>query len=39
LLWLSARGTEKPPLGALVGVWLGWSIDEFKTWQKRRRLT
>jgi hypothetical protein len=39
LVWLSAFGTEKPPLAALVGVWLGWSIEEFNTWRQSRRLT
>lgn len=27
LVWLSAFGTERPPVAALVGVWLGWSIE------------
>jgi hypothetical protein len=39
LVWLSAFGAEKPPLAALVGVWLGWSIEEFSTWRQSRRLT
>jgi len=39
LVWFSSFGAEKPPLAALVGVWLGWSIDEFNTWRLSRRLT
>ena len=39
LIWFSSFGAEKPPVAALVGVWLGWSIDEFNTWRLSRRLT
>ena len=39
LVWFSSFGAEKPPVAALVGVWLGWSIDEFNTWRLSRRLT
>ena len=39
LIWFSSFGAEKPPIAALVGVWLGWSIDEFNTWRLSRRLT
>ena len=38
LIWFSSFGAEKPPLAALVGVWLGFSIDEFSSWRKHRRL-
>ena len=38
LFWFSSFGTEKPPIAALVGVWLGCSIDEFNTWQLSRGL-
>lgn len=39
LIWFSSFGAEKPPIAALVGVWLGGSIDEFSTWRQSRRLT
>ena len=39
LAWFSSFGTEKPPIAALVGVWLGCSIDEVNTWRLSRRLT
>jgi hypothetical protein len=39
LIWFSSFGAEKPPIAALVGVWLGCSIEEFNTWRLSRRLT
>ena len=39
LIWFSSFGAEKPPIAALVGVWLGVSIEEFNTWRQSRRLT
>lgn len=38
LVWFSSFGAEKLPLAALVGVWLGYSIDEFSSWRKSRSL-
>jgi hypothetical protein len=37
LFWFSSFGAEPPPIAALVGVWLGCSIDEFNTWRLSRR--
>jgi len=36
LVWFSSFGAEKPPLAALIGVWIGVSIDEFRSWQEMR---
>ena len=38
LIWFSSFGAVKPPLAALIGVWLGFSIDEFSSWRKSREL-
>ena len=39
LTWFSSFGTEKTPLAALVGVWLGCGLGEFTWWRKNRGLT
>jgi hypothetical protein len=39
LIWFTSFGAEKPPVAALVGAWLAFSIDEFSWWRKNRRLT
>ena len=36
LVWFSRFGAEKPLVAALVGAWLGFSIDEFNTWRQSR---
>ena len=36
LVWFWSLG-EQPPMAALVGVWLGFSIDEFTAWRSSRR--
>jgi hypothetical protein len=38
LVWFSSFGAKPPPVAALIGVWLGWSIDEFSAWRKSRSL-
>jgi hypothetical protein len=38
LVWFSSFGAKKLPLAALVGVWLGYSIDEFSSWRKSKSL-
>jgi glucose dehydrogenase len=38
LVWFFSFGDKKPPFAALVGVWLGFSIDEFNSWRSSRRL-
>ena len=38
-LWYPIGGDRKLPVAALVAVWLGVSIDEFRVWRKTRSLT
>jgi glucose dehydrogenase len=38
-VWCTSFGAKTPPLAALVGVWMAFSIDEFQTWRKTRNLT
>jgi hypothetical protein len=39
LVWFTSLGADKPPLAALVGVWIGCSIDEYNSWRQRKKLT
>jgi hypothetical protein len=38
MFWFSSRGTTSLPIAALVGVWLGFGVDEFNTWRLSRKL-
>ena len=36
LVWVSSFGAEKPPLTALIGAWLAFSVDEYYWWEMNR---
>ena len=39
LVWFTSYGVERPPLVALLAVWLSGIVDELHSWRLMRRMT